>query len=517
MKELPIGVQDFEQIRRDDMLYVDKTGRLMELINKGRRYFLSRPRRFGKSLTLSTLEAMFKGQAELFRGLKAEQWVEEQAKYPLPVLKFDMSTRETRTTTTFYSSLKTMLNRTSKMFNIGLTSDIVSDMLEELIEELCNRYEQVIVLIDEYDKPILDNLTDFVKVNEIREVLRSFYTTLKSCDKYLRFVMLTGISKFSKMGVFSAMNNLNDISMDERYGDLVGYTQQELEDCFGDILIEIASRLKLSREEILARLKDYYDGFSFDGLTRLYNPFSILQCLEKASFSNYWYESGSPSFIVEWMKEHQIRDPEEYRHITVNSDFISAQEIEHADAPSFLYQSGYLTIESKEEQLLTLDYPNKEVLNSLSSMYLKLVYRVKNYAGLGREIWNALKVADITRIVELYNTALAEIPYDDYAKNRNEFWYRSMFMMLLRGVGIITYAEIHTHKGRSDLLILFKDLIIVLEFKFAKTSSDVERLKAEGTAQLRDREYTKGYELEGRRITSAVLVADDERRKVITS
>ncbi len=210
------------------------------------------------------------------------------------------------------------------------------------------------------------------------------------------------------------------------------------------------------------------------------------------------------------MKEHQILDPEEYRHITVKNDFISAQEIEQADAPSFLYNSGYLTIESKDEQLLTLDYPNKEVLNSLSSMYLKLVYRVKDYAGLGREIWKALKVADIKRIVELYNIALAEIPYDDYAKNRNEYWYRSMFMMLLRGVGIITYAEIHIHKGCSDVLVLFKDLVVVLEFKFAKKSSEVNRLKAKGATQLQDREYTKGYELEGRRIISAVLVADDE-------
>ena len=382
-----------------------------------------------------------------------------------------------------------------------------SRMLKSLIRTLYKQYEAVVVLIDEYDKPILDNLTNLAKANEMREVLRSFYTTLKSCDKFLRFVLLTGISKFSKMGVFSAMN--------KRYGDIVGYTQQELEDCFGDMIREVSERLKLSREEILAHLKDYYDGFSFDGVTRLYNPFSILQCLKKASFSNYWYESGSPSFIVEWMKEHQIRDPEEYRHITVNSDFISAQEIEHADAPSFLYQSGYLTIERKEEQLLTLDYPNKEVLNSLSSMYLKLVYRVNNYAGLGNEIWKALKVADITRIVELYNTALAEIPYDDYAKNRNEYWYRSMFMMLLRGVGIITYAEIHTHKGRSDVLILCKDLVVVLEFKFAAKSSDVEKMKAEGAAQLQDREYTKGYEVEGRRIISAVLVADDELRRVM--
>ena len=170
---------------------------------------------------------------------------------------------------------------------------------------------------------------------------------------------------------------------------------------------------------------------------------------------------------------------------------------------------------SEEGQLLTLDYPNKEVLNSLSSMYLRLVYRVKNYAGLGYEIWQALKVGDISRIVELYNTALASIPYDDFAKNRNEYWYRSMFMMLLRGVGIITYAEIHTHMGRSDVLVQFKDSVVVFEFKYAAKSSEVEAKKAEGVAQLQGREYTKGYGADGHKVISAVLVADDEKRQVI--
>ena len=213
-------------------------------------------------------------------------------------------------------------------------------------------------IVDEYDSPILNYISDLKKAEEMREVLRSFYKVLKSCDQYLRFVMLTGISKFSKMGVFSAMNNLEDISMDRRYADIVDYTQQELEFFFNDRITDVSEQMNISREELFARLKDYYDGFSFDGSIKLYNPFSILQCLRKASLSNYWYESGSPSFIVKWMKDHQIQDPEDYRHIKVNVDFISAQEIEQADAPSFLYQTGYLTIERKEEQLLTLDYPN---------------------------------------------------------------------------------------------------------------------------------------------------------------
>ncbi len=517
MKELPIGVQDFEQIRQDNMLYVDKTGRLMELISKGRRYFLSRPRRFGKSLTLSTLEAMFKGQAELFRGLKAEQWVEEQAKHPLPVLRFDMSGMNASSHQELGEALINELEDRGDDYGLELKTHMnAGRMLKSIIRALHKKYGPVVILVDEYDKPILDNLTNLVGANEMREVLRSFYAVIKSCDEYLRFVLLTGISKFSKVGVFSAMNNLNDISSDERYGDIVGYTQQELEDCFDDRITNVSERLEFSREEIFARLKYYYDGFSFDGVTRLYNPFSILQCLDKASFSNYWYESGSPSFIVKWMREHQIQDPEEYRHIVVNgNDFISVQEIEQADAASLLYQSGYLTIEKKEEQLLTLDYPNKEVLNSLSSMYLKLIYHVEDYALLGNEIWKALRQSDIDEIVRLYNIAIANIAYDDFTSNRNEFWYRSMFVMLLRGAGIISYSEPHTSKGRADVVIQFNNLVVVLEFKFAKDSSEVEKKKLEGLEQLQERGYANSYDAEGRKVISVVLVADDLNRQIV--
>ena len=327
----------------------------------------------------------------------------------------------------------------------------------------------------------------------MREVLHSFYTTLKSCDEYLRFVMLMGISKFSKVGVFSAMNNLLDISMMENYGDIAGYTQQELEYYFDGWLKFIAEQEKFCREEILERLKNYYDGFCFNGTTRVYNPFSILSFFCTGEFKNYWYESGSPSFMVNWMKDHHIQNPEDYRHIVVNgNDFISIQEIEQADAASLLYQSGYLTIEKKEEQLLTLDYPNKEVMNSLSSMYLKLIYRVEGYALLGNEIWKVLRQGDIPEIVRLYNIAIANIPYDDYAKNCNEFWYRSLFVMLLRGAGIISYSEPHTSKGRADVVLKFQNLVVVLEFKFAKNSSEVEVKKREGWEQLQERGYTKG-------------------------
>lgn len=517
MKELPIGIQDFEIIRRENLLYVDKTDKLLDLVKNGRRYFLSRPRRFGKSLALSTLEAMFRGKAELFKGLSSEDWVKERANSPSPVISIDMSGfDEPAIGEELNESLVTELEEIASMNHLEVPpAQNCGKMLKNLIRAFYERSGYVVVLIDEYDSPILNYISNFKKAEEMRGVLRSFYKVLKSCDKYLRFLFITGISKFSKVGVFSALNNLEDISMDEQYGSVAGYRQDELESYLSDRINDMAFRMKITRTELLRQLRDYYDGFSFDGVTKVYNPFSIMQCLKKAAFSNYWYESGSPSFIVEWMKDHHIREPEEYRHIKVRSDFTSSQEIERADPKSFLYQSGYLTIEGKEGNILTLDYPNREVLDSLSGLYLELVYRIENFASLGAEAWRALEEGDISEVVRLYNVALSEIPYDDYAKNRNEYWYRSMFVMLLRGAGIIVYAEVHTYQGRSDVVIQLNSKIIVLEFKFASSSSEVRVKKIEGERQMEERGYSKSYEVEGRSIITAVLVADDESKQVI--
>ena len=514
MQALPIGVQDFVQLRRDNLLYVDKTARLLELINYGRRYFLSRPRRFGKSLTLSTLDAMFCGRKNLFKGLAAEQWVEKQSKNPSPVLRFDMSTIETTSSEEVKLSLKETFFRLAEDFNLNIHSQTFSGILIDLIHQLQKQQGQIVVLIDEYDKPILDNLSDLKNADEMRKVLRSFYTVLKSCDEYLRFVFITGISKFSKMGVFSAMNNLEDISMDKHFGDIAGYTQNELEYYFADWLNTTAANMNISHDELLARLKDYYDGFCFDGHTRLYNPFSILQCMNKGELRNYWYTSGSPTFIVKYMKEHHISDPEEYRHIQVSADFADTHEIEYSTPESFLYQSGYLTIEKSEGDTLTLDYPNEEVRKSLVRMYLDEIYHVRRYITLGNQLWDALSSGDIAQAVELYNTAIAAVPYDDFP-NRNEFWYRSLFIMLLKGAGIVSYAEVHTFRGRCDLLVQFRDLIVVLEFKFAHKSSQLQNMRAEGIQQVNDREYAKSYASEGRKVITAVLVADDEKHKII--
>ena len=515
LQSLPIGIQSFERLRSMGKLYVDKTRRLTKLVEESTRVFLSRPRRFGKSLTLSTLDALFSGKAELFRGLAAEAWAMEQARQPSPVLRLDMSSMDVRDVPRFEKSLVAELLDRSRSYGMTLTrgdADEPGGAFKGIIKELYDRGGPVVVLIDEYDKPILDKIGDLKAAEAMRDVLRGFYTVLKGSDEYLRFVMLTGISKFSKVGVFSAMNNLNDISMDESFGDIVGYTQKELEENFSGWIDAAAERMKLSHEGLLARLKDYYDGFCFDGVTRLYNPFSIMQSLQKARCENYWYQSGSPSFIVTYMQQHGIKDPEAYRHLEVTSDFVGSQEIERARPESFLYQSGYLTIESLEDEELTLDYPNREVMNSISRIYLDIVYDVKNYGSIGSQLWRSLKEGDVGEAVRLYNTALSCIPYEDFTR-QNESLYRSLFLMLLRGAGITANGEVHTHRGRSDVLVRFPDRVVVLEFKLAHGAGEVERLRGEGQRQIEEKGYAKPFAADGRACTTGVVVIDARRRE----
>lgn len=514
MKVLPIGIQNFKKLREANCLYVDKTGILQNVIENGFQYFLSRPRRFGKSLTLSTLEAMFKGEVELFKGLKAEEWVKKQASNPTVVLRFDMSRTVTNDANNLDNSIKELISRLSRKHKVNLYSESTEGMLADLLEGIFEKNGLFVLLIDEYDNPILDNITNLQKADEMREVLRSFYTTIKSYDEHFRFVFITGISKFSKTGVFSAMNNLMDISLDQEYGDITGYTQDELKFYFRDWIDSASQKMKISPDSLIVRLKDYYDGFSFDGFTRLYNPFSIMLCLSKGRLDNYWYTSGSPSFIAKYMKEHKIQNPDEYRHMEVPSDFADSHEIETSKPESFLYQSGYLTIEKFENDVITLDYPNEEVRKSLARMYLDEFYHINGFLTLGTQIWQFLTTGDIEQVITVYNIAIADIPYEDFSK-RDEFWYRSLFVMLLRGAGFIPLAEVHTYKGRADVVIQFDRQIVVLEFKFAETSSDIDKKKMEGLEQIKEKGYAESYDSEGRKVISAAVVADDENRKVM--
>ena len=514
LQALPVGIFNFEQLRSYDLTYVDKTPLLLKLAQLPGRYFLSRPRRFGKSLTLSTLDAMFSGKAELFRGLAAESWVAEQAKHPCPVLRLDMSKRNTDSPEAFELSLKENLMREARLRKIELFSSTPGGMLEDLIAAMYEQNGPVVVLIDEYDKPVLDNLSSVETAEAMRRALRSFYTVVKGCEDYLRFVLLTGISKFTKMGVFSAINNLSDISMDREFGTLCGYTQAELENTFGGWIDATAAALGLSREELLIKAKEYYDGFSFDGVTRVYNPFSMLQFFQKAAFRNYWYESASPSFIPDYLKRHNEFSLEKFRHTMVSELFIGALEIEQAAPESFLFQAGYLTIEKVQDQLLTLDYPNKEVLDSLSAMYAASVYKISEPDLTAYSLWQAFANGDVDRVKLLYNAALASMPYDLFTK-ADEGFYKAVFLALLRGAGIKSMGEVHSSRGRSDVEVVTPARVFVIEFKTAPGQKKAAPLAIAALEQIETRGYAEKYAAEGRGVVKTAFVVDLEKRAIV--
>ena len=515
MQKLPIGIQSFEKIRLGNYLYVDKTKQILQMIEKGECYFFSRPRRFGKSLTLSTLEAMFKGKAELFKGLYAEDWVKEQSKHPSPVIKLDMSCLGS------YENKKelnrSIINYLVRYYIEEYKLDIVlkdnaGDVFLDVINKLYKQFGHVVLLIDEYDKPITDNINNLEKAEEMREILRSFYSVLKGCSQ-LKFIMITGVSKFSKIGVFSCLNNLKDISMLEEYSDIVGYTQQELEKYFVDYFEKPMKKFSFSKEELLEKIKDYYDGFSFDGIVSLYNPFSVLNFFSDSNFENYWYDSATPSFLAKYLKKHKIKEPKEYIQKKVTSDFTNSHEIEIASVESFLYQAGYLTIKERTGNILVLDYPNEEVRSSMDRLFLDNFYNIKDYAGFSNDIWESLESENIPKIVDIFNEALKGVPYDDY-NNRDESWYRDLFLMLLSGAKITYFSEVHTFKGRSDVVVVFKDrLIVVIEFKFALTSRRVSYQRKKGKEQIASRDYASTYK-STKKIITAVFVANDEKRQI---
>ena len=514
MQSLPIGIQNFEAIRKEDFVYVDKTKHLLNLVKKTGNYFLSRPRRFGKSLTLSTLEAMFKGKTELFKGLYAEEWVKEQSKKPNPVIKLDMSCLDSyETKEKLNKSLVNDLKHCAYLYKLDIAEEEESKaMFKKVIYALYERFGLVVVLIDEYDKPITDNLNNLEKAEEMRETLSKFYEALKG-SPYIKFVMVTGVSKFSKVGILSGLNNLDDISMDEYYSDIVGYTQKELEDNFSEWIEKASQKLSMNRKELLDKIKEYYDGFSFDGETRVYNPFSVLNFFKKSDFRNYWYISGSPSFLSNYLQNHKINEPKEYIEKEVYEDFTSSHEIESTSVESFLYQAGYLTIKERIGNRLILDYPNEEVKSSMDRLFLANFYNIKDDAKFSNDIWEFLEAENIPQIVNIFNEALKGVPYEDY-KNRDESWYRSLFLMLLSGAKITYFAEVHTFKGRSDVVISFKDkLIIVIEFKFAKNSRGVFYQRKKGKEQIKSRDYASVYK-NTKKIITAVFIANDEKRQI---
>src|SRR6056297_1195297 len=518
MKRLPIGIQDFRYMMENDYLYIDKTPYLHMLKDRGKFYFMSRPRRFGKSLTISTYDCMFRGEKELFK----DTWLYDNWTFePQPVIRLNMSELDTRDDKRVEENIIYLLDELYATHGIVKDTNMMKMAFATLIKRLYEKHnKRVIVLIDEYDKPILDHLDDHEMAEKIRTVLRTFYSTLKSSDAYLDFVFITGITKFTKVGVFSTLNNLDDISTWDEVSQMLGYTQEELERDFVPYLEKCESSLNIHQQELYDAIKQHYNGFSFDGKHFVYNPFSILNFLNKHEFDNYWVESGSPSFIVKYAKRHDIR-PDKYLGKYVQKSILSTYEIEEAPPVSFLIQAGYLTFKDyKQHEGYLIDYPNKEVRDTFSE--LLMVSEFNNNAQEANDIrQNIIKALDARNFDLLYEQlrrTLSNIPYTifeprkkDEAKEtkrayieRMEGFYHSVILTMLWAAGINVRAEELTAMGRADLILEYEDDVYIIELK--KQAPEVS-LK-----QIKDKKY--GMKYGDRKLYLVGIEIDDESRNV---
>ena len=486
MKNLPIGIQSLVELRNLNGIYVDKTELIHNLVTTGKYYFFSRPRRFGKSLLISTLKELFKGNKTLFKDLWIEPYWDWSQTSPVIHISFDVVDYQTQS---LAQALTYELDKCAKIYGITLEKDGFKQRFRELLEVLNAKHGRVVLLIDEYDKPIIDYLEkskiEQSKIN--RDTLRDFYSVLKNADEQLRFVFITGISKFSKVSLFSHLNNLADITMNKKYAALVGYTQQEVEAYFEDYLQLIEQELSISREELLEKMKIWYNGYSWDGVTRVYNPFGTLNFLDNRTFVNFWFATGNPKFLIEQMREKAFYNIENQ---TVNGIIFEKFDIENIELISLLFQTGYLTVKElgERDNYYVLDYPNHEVRESMYQFLIddlaKNIHR--GDSGLTMiDLKKAFLERDTEQVREILNGILADLPNEAFLK-QTEGLFHGLVHIIFKYLGIFIKSEVHSSRGRADAVVETPTDVFIFEFKINKTA-------AEAMAQIEKKKYADKY------------------------
>ena len=493
MKKYPIGIQSFEKIRSGNFYYVDKTEFVYNLVKEeSGYYFLSRPRRFGKSLFLDTLHQAFAGRKEYFKGLFLENnwnWDEQ-----FPVLHISFGAGIFKDTDSLNSRFNYLLSRFSEKYKVKLKEKNISDRFDELVRKIAEKYNrQIVILIDEYDKPILDNIDKPELAIEIRERLKNLYSVIKDLDSYLKFVFITGVSRFSRVSIFSGLNNLEDISLGPRYSTLCGYTQNELETVFEE---------PLKRSDLNA-IKEWYNGYNFLG-EPVYNPFDILLYLRTGEFRNYWFETGTPSFLIKLIQDRKYYVPE-LESFNAGDEILDSFEIDNLSLETVLFQTGYVTIKNRSEldseYVYTLSYPNLEVKKSLNRYILKSLSQVSisHRTKTQINIRKALAAGDLESVNENFHSFFASIPHDWYRKNKiseYEGYYASIFYAYFTATGLDVTAEDTTNKGRIDLTIKCDDKIYIIEFKVI----EVDKTKGSALEQIKRKKYSEKYQQKGEKI-----------------
>ena len=484
MKRLPIGIQTFEKLVQEGFVYVDKTRFVADIGREGcGYYFLSRPRRFGKSLFLSTIKAAFEGKRELFQGLYLEdKWDWEQTN---PVVLVSFGAGVVRSVEELKTIFSYILDENERMHGIESSYTDPRTRFMDLIRKLHTATgRKVVVLVDEYDKPILDNIHRTELAVEVREELKNIYSVLKDSDPYLQLVFITGVSKFSKVSLFSGLNNLQDITLNKRYSSLCGYTQQELEQVFVEYLDGVD----------LEAVRTWYNGYSWLG-ERVYNPFDVLLYLDTGEFSNYWFETGTPSFLIQLLRQGRYAIPE-IEHLEAGEEILGSFEIEDISVETLLFQAGYLTLKKAEQigafRRYELGYPNLEVKSSLCNSILSALCkdRIAKTRNQSR-LLDALMANDFEQMEEVFHSFFASIPGEWLKENQTagyEAYYASVVYCYFAATGIDVCLERHSNRGRLDLTVRFQDRVYVIEFKVVEQSGPGRALE-----QIRNKGYAEQF------------------------
>ena len=502
----PIGIQTFSKIREGNYLYIDKTAYVYRMTHSASSYmFLSRPRRFGKSLLTSTLHSYFSGRKDLFHGLAMEKLEKEWTEYP--VLHFDMSTAKHADSEQLLQELNLKLYGYEQIY--GRLDEEVNPN-QRLMGLIKRAYEQtgkkVVVLIDEYDAPLLDVVHERENLDVLRNIMRNFYSPLKACDPYLRYVFLTGITKFSQLSIFSELNNIENISMDEPYAAICGISEDEIRSQMEEDVDRLAKNLEVTPEEALMKLKENYDGYHFTYPSPdIYNPFSLLTAMEKGKIGSYWFGSGTPTYLIKMLDKFGVK-PSEIGRKQLKSSAFDAPTETMTDAVPLLYQSGYITIKdyNKMLDLYTLDIPNKEVrlglMESLLPHYVdnKTPEATTMVAYLFYDIQNGDMDAALHRLQEFLST----IPYCDNTKFEGH--YQQVFYIIFSLLGYYVDVEVRTPRGRVDIVLRTRTTLYLMELKLNKSAG-------EAMEQIDLKNYPERFALCGLPIVKVAVSFDSER------
>ena len=520
---MPVGEQSFENLRNDQAVYVDKTQYIYKLISLSRVYFLSRPRRFGKSLLLSTLEAYFLGKKGFFKGLYLEHaepelaaQQEREAWLWHPVLHLDLSSDNNQVPETLDDNLNDLLAGWEKEYGTEVSEKSLAARFRGVIRRACERTgRQVVLLVDEYDKPLIDTLATPELHEKIKATLHGFYSVIKGSSKYLRFVFFTGVTRFAKMGIFSSLNNLNDITMTPAYAAICGITEQELKENFAPEIEALATKRTLSHEQTLALLKRRYDGYLFsEEGESVYNPFSLVRVFEANYVDDYWYETGTPTFLIEKLKKERHYFPNFETGVMVMRSQLKTFNSESLDILAVLYQAGYLTIKGyfEADELYVLGFPNDEVKYSFLGNIQPILAPLPE-SDMKTSVWEfrqAIEKGDVEKVMENIEGILTGVPYD----NINDVRYRERdaqvaLYIIFTLIGKSVETEVHNNKGRADIVVHAREVIYIFEIKLWSAGTPEEAI-----AQIRTQAYATRYKGSRKRILLIGASFDHETRNI---